>query len=353
MVSTTTFCKSNCGVLSLTCDELGDANVASCATLENSYSCSCTGCECTYEEGSTEASVSTLKTHVSISQAFSTLPKTTTTTTTTTTTSIASTIDDVSVSEGCIYPAGCFGLSCDDWAPFGDTRINTRCSYLERVHDCDCGGCLCNDEEWSTTEPQQVSSTKLPTTATATTEQPSLNYGVDTSVVGGGYSNSATGKYSVISGGRANFVSQSYTCIAGGVQNAVRSNYAAIGGGYKNSVNGRFATITGGRDNSAAGRHTVLLGSGAATQGKIVDHVLVMNFKGDIDGSPVPTIVTTENTISLQADAIMFNDIDLLAATTQARRLEETDREIDLTKERISTLKHTLAERLTELRALL
>jgi hypothetical protein len=234
--------------------------------------------------------------------------------------------------------------------------VNTRCSYLERVHGCDCHKCECDDAFWSTTD---AGNTKPTTKADTTTQVVELttplddkNYGVETSVVGGGYSNSALQKYAVISGGRGNLASQEFSTSSGGLRNSVRSNYAHIGGGFQNIAAGRFLSIVGGRQNSASGRHAVLLGSAAAikTANPNMDHVLLMNFRQS-SGTPVPSAVASENTISLQSDALFFNTVDLNELAISARRLSESQQQIDDVVRRLDAMKVDLRENLAELRA--
>jgi hypothetical protein len=234
--------------------------------------------------------------------------------------------------------------------------VNTRCTYLERVHGCDCHKCLCDDAFWSTTQdgnnattmPDTTSEVVLPTT----TPMDDKCTGVETSVVGGGYSNSAMQKYAVISGGRGNLATQEFSTSSGGLRNSVRSNYAHIGGGFQNIAAGRFMSIVGGRQNSASGRHSVLLGSAAAirTTNPNMDHVLLMNFR-QLAGMPVPSAVEMENTISLQSDALYFNTVDLNALAVSARRLSESQQQIDDVVQRLDAMKVNLRENLAELRA--
>ena len=249
-------------------------------------------------------------------------------------------------------------MTCDDWTEFGGFQANTRCPYLERVHGCDCHKCLCDDAFWSTTEegtggPTQGSgSSESPVTTTTTTTSDDKNFGVDTSVIGGGFSNSALNDYTVIAGGRGNVATQEYSTVIGGVRNSLRSNYVTIGGGFSNTGQGRFVAVPGGRKNTAAGRHSVFLGSDGHTKNlDSVDHVFMMNFRAR-DGAPVSSSIDQPNTISLQADEIYFNDVDVLALVGTARRLVENHDQVEAAVERVNALKLKLAERLAELRSL-
>jgi len=348
---TTALCPATCGPSDNTCDELSSA--FACIELENNYECDCNGCACK----ATTAAATTLA--VSGTDAATT-PKHSTASVVVTaadSTAAVSTEPQATVAtipattfEPC--PATCFDMTCDDWIPFGGFAVNTRCPYLEKVHECDCRGCICDDAYYSTggsTEDTTTSSTTR--TTTTTTLEDDKNYGIDTAVIGGGYSNTATGKYSVIGGGRANVVTQEYGTLTGGVSNSLRSNYVSMVGGYQNTAKGRFVSIPGGRKNTASGRHSVLLGSAASTTGKTVDHVLLMNFQQS-SGALVGASVSTENTISIQADEVHFNDIDVLATLQGSRRLAENSEEIAAAKDRIASLKTELSERLEALELL-
>lgn len=85
------------------------------------------------------------------------------------------------------------------------------------------------------------------------------------SVIGGGYSNKATGIFSVIAGGDTNACGGDYAVCSGGITNKANANYAVCGGGESNEALSLYSVIVGGHDNVVNGESSVILGGGNNT----------------------------------------------------------------------------------------
>ena len=80
------------------------------------------------------------------------------------------------------------------------------------------------------------------------------------SVIAGGHQNTATNEGSTIGGGSFNDVNGQYATIGGGQQNVADGDFATVGGGFSNSAGGSYATIPGGNANLANGMHSYSAG---------------------------------------------------------------------------------------------
>jgi len=78
--------------------------------------------------------------------------------------------------------------------------------------------------------------------------------------VGGGYNNSATGKYSTVSGGWNNTASGYTSTVDGGYQNTASGWRSTVVAGRQNTSNGDASTIIGGAENSNSGTYSIILG---------------------------------------------------------------------------------------------
>ena len=73
------------------------------------------------------------------------------------------------------------------------------------------------------------------------------------SVVGGGFSNTASGERSTVSGGQGNTTEDNYGTVAGGFSNTASGDSATVGGGSGNTASGNWGTVAGGQNNTAEG----------------------------------------------------------------------------------------------------
>jgi hypothetical protein len=80
--------------------------------------------------------------------------------------------------------------------------------------------------------------------------------------IGGGDSNTGNANYATISGGISNYTEGEYATVGGGFENYIDSSYATIGGGKNNTVNEWYATIAGGTGSNASGNSSTV-GGGA------------------------------------------------------------------------------------------
>ncbi len=110
--------------------------------------------------------------------------------------------------------------------------------------------------------------------------------------------------------------------VVGGLRNAAFSNYASILGGLENQALGRYSTVVGGSRNTASARHAVALGFQARVQAQMS---LVAAFAADAAGTTDQDAQcglgpTDDNAVKLCADAVFFNDVDLLPLLASAQR---------------------------------
>ena len=85
--------------------------------------------------------------------------------------------------------------------------------------------------------------------------------------VGGGESNSASGRLSTIAGGQDSSASGDYSFVGGGGDNSANGQGSVVVGGIFNNTGGSFATIGGGYNNTASLTATVPGGEGNAASG--------------------------------------------------------------------------------------
>jgi len=79
-------------------------------------------------------------------------------------------------------------------------------------------------------------------------------------MVGGGYSNAATGRISVVTGGTSNTSSGQLSFVGGGESNTADSEASSIVGGRENQANHEFAFVGGGSSNQAGGPMSLVTG---------------------------------------------------------------------------------------------
>ena len=78
--------------------------------------------------------------------------------------------------------------------------------------------------------------------------------------VAGGLSNTADGTESTVAGGSSNTADGASSSVAGGYSNAATGSESGVAGGYSNTADGSFSTVAGGDLNSAAGDRAAVLG---------------------------------------------------------------------------------------------
>jgi hypothetical protein len=79
--------------------------------------------------------------------------------------------------------------------------------------------------------------------------------------VGGGVSNNANGTAATATGGQSNTASANYSTIAGGFTNTASSQYSFVGGGQSNTAStGTHATVCGGQSNAASDQYAFIGG---------------------------------------------------------------------------------------------
>jgi hypothetical protein len=88
----------------------------------------------------------------------------------------------------------------------------------------------------------------------------------DRAVIGGGYSNATAGELAVIGGGSFNNVAARLATIAGGSHISVTGQSAAVGGGESITVTGKWATVPGGSGNLASADYALAAGRLARAQ---------------------------------------------------------------------------------------
>lgn len=78
--------------------------------------------------------------------------------------------------------------------------------------------------------------------------------------IGGGRSNTASGRYSVVDGGQSNTASGAWATVGGGDSNTASGDDSAIGGGKNNTASGANSTVSGGAGNTASGYNATVPG---------------------------------------------------------------------------------------------
>jgi uncharacterized coiled-coil protein SlyX len=99
--------------------------------------------------------------------------------------------------------------------------------------------------------------------STGATNRSCANHAGTFAAVGGGESNSASGRSSTVNGGYANTASGDYSSVAGGIGNRAVGSAATIGGGDYNVVEGVSGTVPGGTRNVAKAKSSFAAGSRA------------------------------------------------------------------------------------------
>jgi hypothetical protein len=122
-----------------------------------------------------------------------------------------------------------------------------------------------------------------------TVEWDDANVG-QTSVVSGGYNNTASGNNSSVGGGHSNTAQANYSSIAGGSTNTASGMNSSILGGYSNNASGAYSSVLGGQYNEAAGDYSVVAGNRA--KNSTVTHDGVFMFA---DSNAVDLVSTNSN----------------------------------------------------------
>ncbi|MPW91221.1 cell surface protein [Moraxella catarrhalis] len=100
----------------------------------------------------------------------------------------------------------------------------------------------------------------MATTASAQQKITGSNITNDTSTVGGGDYNEASGTYSTVGGGIDNEAKGDYSTVGGGLTNKAKGNSSTVAGGAKNEANGNYSTVAGGANNKANGDYSTVAG---------------------------------------------------------------------------------------------
>ncbi len=78
--------------------------------------------------------------------------------------------------------------------------------------------------------------------------------------IGGGHGNTVSDWYATVSGGLGNIASGGYAAVSGGEYNTADGEASAVGGGYNNAALGGYAAVGGGLGNTASGGYAVVGG---------------------------------------------------------------------------------------------
>jgi hypothetical protein len=96
----------------------------------------------------------------------------------------------------------------------------------------------------------------------------------DSSVIGGGFNNTATAIGSVVAGGFGNDATNSWGAVVGGVNNDGHGYIGFLGGGERNRTEGGWSVVAGGFTNVASGGWSAILGGQINVASGLVSTVL-------------------------------------------------------------------------------